>query len=144
MNRNERNKHYYYKKREQLINFLGGKCVRCGETNHMLLEFDHIDPFMKSMDVSSHITSSNVIQTEIHKLQLLCKECHKIKSREDNSISKMCGENNPLSKLTNDQVIEIRKKYSPCTYSYNMLASEYGVSKTAIIEIVKNRIRTLM
>ena len=79
MNHNERNKQYYREKRELLINTLGGKCVICGETNHDLLEFDHINPFTKNIDVSAHLTSTQLIQNEICKLQLLCRNCHKYK-----------------------------------------------------------------
>lgn len=108
-NHNERNKQYYREKRELLINTLGGKCVICGETNHDLLEFDHINPFTKNIDVSAHLTSTQLIQNEICKLQLLCRNCHKYKTLKDNSAFKMCGENNPSSKLTMEQVIEIRE-----------------------------------
>ena len=144
MDHNERNKQYYHEKREQLIVMLGGRCVMCGEMNHDLLEFDHIDPFTKSIDISAHLTSTKFIQSELSKLQLLCRKCHKSKTFKDHSTFKICGENNPSSKLTMEQVVEIREKYSPGIYSYNMLASEYGVSKTTIIDIVKNRIRVDM
>ena len=144
MNHNERNKRYYHEKREQMIMMLGGKCVNCGETNHDLLEFDHINPFTKNIDVSAHQTSTQFIQTELSKLQLLCRKCHKDKTLKDNSIFKTYGENNPSSKLTMEQVVEIREKYSPGSYSYGMLASEYGVSKTTIINIEKNRNRVDM
>lgn len=144
MDHNERNKRYYHEKRERLIMMLGGRCVVCGEMNHDLLEFDHIDPFTKSIDVSAHLTSTNFIQSELGKLQLLCRKCHKDKTFKNHSTFKIYGENNPSSKLSMEQVVEIHEKYSPGTYSYGMLASEYGVSKTAIINIVKNRNRVDM
>lgn len=144
MNHNERNKQYYHEKREQLILMLGGKCAVCGETNYDLLEFDHINPFTKSLDVSAHLTSTKIIQSEISKLQLLCIKCHKNKSDIDKHVLKQCGVNNPSSKLTTEQVAEIREKYSPNDYSYKMLAVEYGVSKTTIINIVNNKNRVYL
>lgn len=50
------------------------------------------------------------------------------------------GQTNPLSKLTDEQVQEIRAKYSPHRYSQSRLASEYGVSQTLIGLIVRKQI----
>ena len=137
----EQNLRYYYKCRYKYITMLGGKCVNCGETNYDLLEFDHIDPFTKTIDISTHITSPNLVMRELPLVQLLCKKCHKIKSMNDFSKFKMSGELNHAHKLTTEQVIEIRYKYSTGEYSYNQLAREYGVSKTNIINIVYMRQR---
>lgn len=43
------------------------------------------------------------------------------------------------SKLTDDQIQEIRTKYIPHVVSQSMLAREYGVSKTLIRQIIKRR-----
>jgi hypothetical protein len=45
---------YYYKRRQKLYDFLGGKCVVCGATED--LEFDHIDPAQKSFDLKDNLT----------------------------------------------------------------------------------------
>lgn len=47
------------------------------------------------------------------------------------------GERNPSSKLTWQQVGEIRAKYTPQSYGYKRLAKEFGVSWEAIRNIVK-------
>ena len=47
------------------------------------------------------------------------------------------GENNYCSKLTNNQVLEIRAKYIPNVYSYDKLANEYNVTKRVIAKIIK-------
>lgn len=44
------------RRRVQLIELLGGKCVRCGSTND--LEFDHIDPETKRFAVGSDMSKS--------------------------------------------------------------------------------------
>lgn len=49
------------------------------------------------------------------------------------------GVNNHKSKLTEKEVLEIRKKYSPLKYTQKMLGKEYGVSRFVIRDIV-NRI----
>lgn len=46
------------------------------------------------------------------------------------------GEENPISKLTEVEVLEIREKYIPHIYSQNMLAKEYGVDQRLIFGII--------
>lgn len=46
------------------------------------------------------------------------------------------GEQIKNSKLTEQQVIEIRKKYIPKKYTMSKLAKEYGVRETAIYRII--------
>jgi len=58
------------------------------------------------------------------------------------SLGLMCnkGENHPGHKLTEQQVKEIRAKYIPRKYSSRKIASEYGISKTNVLDIVNNKI----
>jgi group I intron endonuclease len=48
------------------------------------------------------------------------------------------GENNKQSKLTSNQIIEIRNKYSSKKYTYQQLADAYGVSREQIGRIVRH------
>jgi hypothetical protein len=43
---------------------------------------------------------------------------------------------NRIRKLSNNQILEIRKKYNPYVYGKLRLAKEYGVSKTLIHKIL--------
>ena len=72
----------YYKRRNQLIEQMGGKCVRCGTTEN--LEFDHIDKHTKTAGVSTLLASSSLQSAidESQKCQLLCKSCHIKKTTE--------------------------------------------------------------
>jgi hypothetical protein len=54
-------------------------------------------------------------------------------------IHPMPGELNGRSKLTNDQVIEIRKLRNEKKYSYRKLSLKFNVSKTTIIDIIKRK-----
>lgn len=65
---------YYYKRRQKLYDFLGGKCVVCGATED--LEFDHIDPAQKSFDIKDNLTLSEAVKQELEKCQLLCRAHH--------------------------------------------------------------------
>ena len=50
------------------------------------------------------------------------------------------GENNGNSKLTKQQVIEIRQKYKFRKYTYLDLSKEYGVLKTYVGRIINRQV----
>ena len=75
---------YYYTRREKMIAYLGGKCARC--VTDESLEFDHIEPELKSFDISANLTISNpAVRDELDKCQLLCTSCHRAKTAAENS-----------------------------------------------------------
>lgn len=63
-----------------MIEYLGGKCARCGTTE--ALQIDHIDPKTKSFDISKNWARAwNLLVLELDKCQALCPEHHLEKSR---------------------------------------------------------------
>ena len=73
---------YSRKRRAKLLAILGDKCTVCESTED--LEFDHVDPSLKSFNISSNLTASNVdILRELSKCQLLCANCHIEKTRRE-------------------------------------------------------------
>jgi hypothetical protein len=73
-------------------------CVDCGESNIVLLEFDHIDEADKTMDLSSMLArrSWRTILTEIGKCDIRCVNCHRRRTAERFNWSKRFGED-PIS-----------------------------------------------
>ena len=72
------------RRRAQLIEMLGGCCVRCGSTED--LEFDHIDPATKRFNIGADLTRSWAeLVEEASRCQLLCREDHIAKGAEDRS-----------------------------------------------------------
>lgn len=71
----------YYQAMRWATELLGGKCVWCGSTEN--LEFDHIDASTKEIDISKMFRNraKHTWQAELQKCQLLCRTCHKVKSR---------------------------------------------------------------
>lgn len=68
----------YHARKAKAIERLGGRCVSCGSTE--ALEFDHIDPALKSFDVLERWSIAAVrFLAEVDKCQLLCETCHKTK-----------------------------------------------------------------
>ena len=66
-----------------LQGILGGKCQKCGIDDHRVLHFDHIDPMKKTMLVSqSYRLPLPQLEKEIENCQLLCANCHMIRTWE--------------------------------------------------------------
>lgn len=86
----------YHRLRSEAINSLGGKCKNCESTE--FLELDHIDPKTKTMEVAKMLNSAKtVFWEEVAKCQILCKECHKLKSIEERGFKIAKGTHGTLS-----------------------------------------------
>lgn len=77
-----------YRERKQAIRIqlqalLGSKCSRCRVRDYRLLDFDHIDPLTKTMNISQklHLPWETLVE-EVKKCQLLCPNCHRLKTLE--------------------------------------------------------------
>jgi hypothetical protein len=79
-------KRYSRKKRQELLDFLGGKCVRCGFTDYRALQIDHINGgggiHLKSIGYSQSKLGQDV-RAFPEKYQLLCANCNWIKRDEE-------------------------------------------------------------
>jgi 5-methylcytosine-specific restriction endonuclease McrA len=79
--------------RDYVFNYLStNPCNGCGSTDVLSLEFDHIDPKQKSLNVCKAISgkegyrfSLEELITEISKCQVLCRNCHQAKTHKDNN-----------------------------------------------------------
>lgn len=71
----------YHKQRQEMIEYLGGKCVVCEST--YMLEIDHIDWRNKEYDISKIWYQTELAWEELKKCQLLCYEHHKEKTKHD-------------------------------------------------------------
>lgn len=66
-------------RRKILIEHLGGKCCGCGTTEN--LQFDHLDRTQKSFNIGKCLDHSlEKLVAEADKCQLLCYNCHEVKS----------------------------------------------------------------
>lgn len=59
--------------------FRSHPCIDCGETDHVVLEFDHRDPASKIMNIGAMVghRSWAAILTEIQKCDVRCANCHR-------------------------------------------------------------------
>ena len=71
---------------QYVYNYLkSNPCVTCGETRIPCLQFDHLDGSAKEANVAQ-MTRSNSLEkiiAEIAKCQVLCANCHAMKTAED-------------------------------------------------------------
>lgn len=64
-------------------------CVKCGETDPVVLEFDHIRGKSANVGTLLHTgVSLERIKVEISLCQVLCSNCHRKKTAEENKWSK--------------------------------------------------------
>lgn len=73
-----------YKLKARMIEYLGGKCVRCRKTvadlGHVVcFDFHHRNPSSKSFNVAGNYRRSwEVLRTELDKCDLACALCHRL------------------------------------------------------------------
>jgi hypothetical protein len=79
--RNNKSKNKIRNATIELKKQLGGCCVECGDTTLYNLEFDHIDPTTKTKQITRMAPAD--WYSEIDKIQLLCGNHHRIKSRHE-------------------------------------------------------------
>lgn len=66
------------KLKAKAVAYLGGKCVNCGYSkSNSALEFHHLDPNEKDMNISGKVMSWSKLTAELDKCVLLCSNCHK-------------------------------------------------------------------
>lgn len=67
-------------KRQRCFAYLGSACVKCGSVKD--LEFDHVEAGTKSFTIAGNLNRRwTVLVAELDKCQLLCVECHRLKSK---------------------------------------------------------------
>ena len=107
---NEYLKERYHRLKREAFDILGGVCAHCQST--LSLQVDHINPKTKSFNVTRKLRSlpwSNIL-SELKKCQLLCRLCHKEKTKSEKSYGKkLFGSDNPNARLKEDQVLEIKR-----------------------------------
>lgn len=73
-----------------LQHFKTNSCKDCGNGDIRVLEFDHLPQFRKSKDISRLLAASvstKTLQKEIDKCEVVCANCHKIRTVERSKVN---------------------------------------------------------
>lgn len=64
--------------KQRCVDFLGGKCVKCGYKKCLAaLDFHHVDPSKKKFGISLKLGRSwDKLKDELQKCIILCANCH--------------------------------------------------------------------
>jgi len=67
-----------YRETREFINAVKEKsgCLKCGEQRYWVLDFHHIDPTKKEYGISNIQSNSKILEQEIEKCVVLCRNCH--------------------------------------------------------------------
>ena len=82
-NNNSAAQRRYIKNRELICEYLKvNPCITCGESDIVVLDFDHRDPSIKRNTISRALGqwSWETVKTEIEKCNVLCANCHRKKT----------------------------------------------------------------
>ena len=135
--------------------------MECGETNPIVLDFDHINPIDKTASISRMLGQNIAMATilaEVSKCEIRCAKCHRLRTAkqmgwyEGVNFDKLDtidttkwdalldqkwseGEDRPQAKLTNDQVRCIIASTNPT----KELAAQFLVDTTTIQRIKSRR-----
>lgn len=76
-------KKYHWDKKIEIVNKLGGKCVKCGNEDARVLDINHIDRSKKKRPIDKKKTYTwsfriKEWKSNIKNLELLCANCHRI------------------------------------------------------------------
>lgn len=110
INRGHKSKNNIRNKLKEFKEELGGKCVDCGFDQLFFLEFDHIDPKKKKIQITRSAPSA--WQQEKYNLELRCGRCHRIKTSNE-MVFKSYDHNDKQMKCKRDKKLFVNniKKY---------------------------------
>jgi len=137
-----------------------GKCMNkyCSEIvttdDITFFEFDHINPFDKTMGIGTMVVSNysmEAITVELQKCQLLCGYCHVEKTTADQlikieyyrSLSRPLPAQERKNKmLTMETATEIRRLYDLGSMYQREIADLYSINVETVSRIVRNVVHT--
>lgn len=83
---------WYSNKRIEVVNLLGGRCIKCGFSDIRALQIDHVNgggvKERKAITKMYYVVVQKSILAKENKYQLLCANCNWIKRFENNEVRK--------------------------------------------------------
>jgi hypothetical protein len=83
----KRNNEFYKNLRTKAIEYLGGKCIKCGNSDHRVLHIDHVRggglKELRKLGRGPLAIHRRVLKDKSNKYQLLCASCNSVKRFEN-------------------------------------------------------------
>lgn len=79
LKRRKKEKQSIQKRKFIIQYFHSNPCVDCGETNILVLQFDHLNPEEKKYEISTILSNNyslKLLKEEINKCEVVCANCH--------------------------------------------------------------------
>lgn len=116
---NSYKKKRYDERKIKLLKMYGEKCNECGSNKN--LEFHHVDPKTKLFDVTTSLGSRSwkVIENEVKKCKLICKNCHQLENIIQAGNQTAFGTHGTLSSYRWCKCLECKKAMSDWLKKYN-------------------------
>ena len=94
---------YRKRKKQELLDLLGGKCSACGYDKCIgALEFHHLDPSKKDFTINSGINlNSQKVLNEVKKCIILCSNCHRELHQSERFLEEIQQNINKKNRQTN-------------------------------------------
>lgn len=121
----------YHDIRNEAIQYLGGRCWECGDEKK--LELDHRDHMSKKFEVSRFLSiKMEDFFNELEKCQLLCEDCHTVKTLADKGQVSAKGRHGTISTY----------RYCKCELCFNAKKEYMNIywTKNKRITVDKKRI----
>jgi hypothetical protein len=92
--RTERSKRHHRGRKSELVQYKGGKCMDCGGVfPDCVYDFEHRDPFDKSFNIGQKLhRPMEELKSEADKCDLLCSNCHRIRTFDNFLVGKRKSE----------------------------------------------------
>ena len=78
---NEYARQYYHRIKAEVFDLLGRICAQCGYADERALEVDHIEPVGHPNGARQWYREMKNVRANPHEYQILCSNCHTIKSK---------------------------------------------------------------
>lgn len=91
------------RQRLAIIEYKGGKCIKCGDSRILSLDLHHRNSNEKEFQLNCIAKSWESVKKEADKCDLLCSHCHRIEHTKNDKFTKLAldynGNNQELKKL---------------------------------------------
>jgi uncharacterized protein YerC len=120
MKTSEKQKIRKYAKKLKCINYLGGSCIKCGESSFFKLAFHHKNPNEKEFNFGNKINIRwSKLKDELDKCDLLCQNCHRELHYSLDNLDNRRGDKRIYLEYTGSQCVKCGYNECPAALTFH-------------------------